>query len=212
MTYFKYFIATTFILAIVCVFISFFMTNILYHATRTMNPPEHKLLKQIILRFTNCKRLNIPICNTSVFVHHYIFDYSKSGLHYRTFGILGNIFAIAGVILTILGLFHYKESFYSYTMNCILYVCLFILCSGLWNSERVISKCIVGITDYLDNTLNHRIIAAETAKVSMEPAESVPTATISATAQSSDKTKVSEEINNSKNDDIIFSVINDFLV
>lgn len=209
MIYLKYSAVAAFMLAMFSEFIGFVWMGQLYRATKNMQQVKHKLLKQILLRFTNCGRLNIRICNTPSFVRRYISNYSVAGLHYRTFEKLGVLCAITGLVLTTWGTVIYADAFYRYALLSMLSSVIYLLFCHLFNTDQMLAQCTTAITDYLDNTLNHRILVTETAPVqrsSEEPA--VP----QNDKELSDKTKFSEKYNNSNSDEIIFSVINDFLV
>ena len=79
MLYFKYSIVTLFSLSLLFILTGYLRLLRFYYAAKKMQEVRHKLLKQIVLRFTNCCRLNIAICNTGVFVKKYIADYSVAG-------------------------------------------------------------------------------------------------------------------------------------
>ena len=72
MLYFKYSIVTLFSLSLLFILTGYLRLLRFYYAAKKMQEVRHKLLKQIVLRFTNCCRLNIAICNTGVFVKKYI--------------------------------------------------------------------------------------------------------------------------------------------
>lgn len=111
MLYFKYSIVTLFSLSLLFILTGYLRLLRFYYAAKKMQEVRHKLLKQIVLRFTNCCRLNIAICNTGVFVKKYIADYSVAGFHYHTFLLLSNLFTALGIGVNFAGVFLFQAVF-----------------------------------------------------------------------------------------------------
>lgn len=214
MFYLKYLSVLSFILAMFSEFIGYVWFRRLSLACRNMQNVKHKLLKQILLRFTNCARLNIRICNTPSFVKRYIANYSFAGLHYSSFENFGVVLSMAGLLLTTYGTLVYSDAYYKYALISILFSIIYVLFCHFINMDGRIEQTAVTITDYLDNTLNHRIIPAENASVQAAQANNpvTPVHSPSSNSEISDKKGISPKNNDTDSDEIIFSVINDFLV
>lgn len=216
MIYLKYLSVLSFVLAMFSELIGYIWLNRLYQACQNMQNVKHKLLKQILLRFTNCARLKIRICNTPSFVKRYISNYSFAGLHYGSFEKFGVILSIAGLILTTYGTLVYSDAYYKYALISILLSIIYVLFSHFIDTNSKLEQTAIIITDYLDNTLNHRIQPAESP--SSQPAataasqRTVSSANASADNKVSDKKQDTTKNSDTNTDEIIFSVINDFLV
>ena len=214
MTYLNYTAIALFMLGMLLETLGFVRLQFFYQACRNIQQAKHALLKQILLRFTNCSRLNIQICNTSAFVKRYIYNYSVVGLHYNTLEKFSVLCVILGLLCTTFGTFRYGETFYHSGLLYILLSIVYVLFGHLLDTEALTEQCVSVITDYLDNTLNHRILSAEKIKKSANPHPQ--SLNQSNTAQHN--TKISDNKENGKqkinteNDEIIFSVINDFLI
>ena len=212
MLYFKYSIVILFSLSLLFILIGYLRLLRFYSAARKMQEVRHKLLKQIVLRFTNCSRLNIAICNTGVFVKKYIADYSVAGFRYHTFLLLANLFTALGIGVNFAGVFLFHADFYPYVIYSVLYCILYLFVCGLFDLNSLTDKCATLVTDYLDNTLRHRLSMAENAALQAAPAIQTPDQTVAEKTEVSDKNVQSSKINDTNSDEIIFSVINDFLV
>lgn len=158
-----------------------------YYAAKKMQEVRHKLLKQIVLRFTNCCRLNIAICNTGVFVKKYIADYSVAGFHYHTFLLLSNLFTALGIGVNFAGVFLFQADFYPYVIYSVLYCILYLFVCGLFDLYSLSDKCATLVTDYLDNTLRHRLSMAESSALQAAPAAESPTQNPAKAPEVSDK-------------------------
>lgn len=216
MIYLKYLSVLSFVLAMFSELIGYIWLNRLYLACQNMQNVKHKLLKQILLRFTNCARLKIRICNTPSFVKRYIANYSFAGLHYGSFEKFGVILSIAGLMLTTYGTLVYSDAYYKYALISILLSIIYVLFSHFIDTNSRLEQTAAIITDYLDNTLNHRIQPVETPVSQPAAASAVektaPPSSTSADNKISDKKQDTMENNDTNTDEIIFSVINDFLV
>lgn len=212
MLYFKYSIVILFSLSLLFILTGYLRLLRFYYAAKKMQEVRHKLLKQIVLRFTNCCRLNIAICNTGVFVKKYIADYSVAGFHYHTFLLLSNLFTALGIGVNFAGVFLFQADFYPYVIYSVLYCILYLFVCGLFDLYSLSDKCATLVTDYLDNTLRHRLSMAESSALQAAPAAESPTQNPAKAPEVSDKNAQSSKINDTNSDEIIFSVINDFLI
>ncbi len=210
MIYFKYLSILCFVFAMFFELSGFIWVNRLYMACLNIQGVRHTLLKQILLRFTNCARLNIGICNTESFVKKYISGYSFLGLHYNSPKKIGAAFSLTGIILTAYGTLSYSQTYYQYALISILFCIIYILFCHFVDIDGRLEQACYMITDYLDNTLKHRLIsfateeaaaAKETPSASKQPIKKEPV------KENSAKKQIVEN-----SDEIIFSVINDFLV
>lgn len=220
MIYLKYLSVLSFIFAMLLELVGFIWLNRLYAACQNMQGVKHTLLKQILLRFTNCARLNIRICNTYSFVKKYLSNYTFAGLHYSSLHKFSTALSMIGLVLTTYGTLTYSDTYYKYALISILFFIIYALFCRFVDTSGRIEQTVDIITDYLDNTLNHRLLPTENLSASnaavsaaaatdeLSSADSpAPNVKKSPTEKSGDKTK--EELNS---DEIIFSVINDFLV
>ncbi len=210
MIYFKYLSILCFVFAMFFELAGFIWINRLYTACLNIQGVGHTLLKQILLRFTNCARLNIGICNTDSFVKKYISGYTFAGLHYSSPKKLGAAFSLTGVILTAYGTLSYSQTYYQYALISILFCMIYILFCHFVDVDGRLEQASNMITDYLDNTLKHRLVsfAAEEAAATKE-SSSVSKQTVKKETPKENSAK-KQIVENS--DEIIFSVINDFLV
>lgn len=210
MIYFKYLSILCFVFAMFFELSGFIWVNRLYMACLNIQGVKHTLLKHILLRFTNCARLNIGICNTDSFVKKYISGYTFAGLHYSSPKKIGSAFSLIGIILTAYGTLSYSQSYYQYTLISILFCIIYILFCHFVDVDSRLEQITNMITDYLDNTLKHRLIsfAAEEAAAAKETS---PSSKQTAKKESPKKDSVKKEVLENS-DEIIFSVINDFLV
>lgn len=208
MAYLKYLSILCFVFAMFLELAGFIWVNRLYMACLNIQGVGHTLLKQILLRFTNCARLNIGICNTDSFVRKYISSYTFAGLHYSSPKKLGAAFSLTGIILTAFGMLNDSQTYYQYAMISILFCMIYLLFCHFVDINGRLEQASNMITDYLDNTLNHRLasVAAQEAAAAKEPEANQP---VKKEAKK-ESSKKKETIENS--DEIIFSVINDFLV
>lgn len=210
MIYFKYLSILCFVFAMFFELVGFIWVNKLYTACQNIQGVRHTLLKQILLRFTNCARLNIGICNTECFVKKYISSYTFVGLHYSSPKKIGAAFSLTGIILTAYGTLNYSQTYYQYALISILFCIIYILFCHFVDVDGRLDQAYNMITDYLDNTLKHRLIsfATEEAAAAKEaPTTSKQTAKKEPSKENRTKKQVVEN-----SDEIIFSVINDFLV
>ena len=214
MTYLNYSAIAFFMLGMLLETVGFVRLQFFYQACRNIQQAKHALLKQILLRFTNCGRLNIRIRNTSAFVKRYINNYSVAGFHYNTLEKFSVFCIILGLLCTTIGTFRYGETFYHSALIYILLSVIYVLFGHFLDTEALTEQCVSVITDYLDNTLNHRILSSEKEKQSANPHPQP----IRQSKPSEKNREVSDNKNNTKqkmdsgNEEIIFSVINDFLV
>lgn len=219
MIYLKYLSVLSFIFAMLLELAGFIWLNRLYTACQNMQGVRHTLLKQILLRFTNCARLNIRICNTYSFVKKYLSNYTFAGLHYNSLQKLSTALSMIGLVLTTYGTLTYSEAYYKYAFISILFFIIYTLFCRFIDTSGKIEQTIDMITDYLDNTLNHRLLPAENFSVQNAAVSAAATDELRATDTPASDTKNNPtEKNSSKtkeelnSDEIIFSVINDFLV
>ena len=194
--------------------VGFIWQTRLYAACQNMQSIQHKLLKQILLRFTNCAKLDIHICNTPAFVKKYIANYTYAGLHYDAFEKFGRAFSIIGLILTAYGTLVYSDKYYKYALLSLLFSIIYLLFCQLINTNSKLEQTANIITDYLDNTLNHRLLSqkASSAQAAASSEEIKPAANMSAAREKSNSSNNLEKKSEIDTDEIIFSVINDFLV
>lgn len=205
MSYLKYLSALCFFFAIFFEFLDWLWLNKLYRAAQNMQAVSHKLLKQILLRFTNCAKLNIPIVNTSAFVKRYLENYTFLGFHYGFFKELGTFFSMLGVGFSLLGIYLYSDTFYQYGVFTVLCSIIYAFFCQFMNHEKQTGNIVTLITDYLDNTLCHRITPQITKREPESPAAATQEPIHQPTPPKSNS--ISRE-----NEDVIFSVINDFLI
>jgi len=210
MIYLKYLSILFFVFAMFLELTGFIWVNRLYAACLNMQGISHTLLKQILLRFTNCARLNINICNTHSFVKKYISGYTFAGLHYTSPKKLGVASSLIGLVLTAYGTLNYSQAYYQYALISVLFCMIYMLFCYFVDTNGRLEQSANMITDYLDNTLNHRLASLQTAEAAAakEPCPTPAKTVQKKTAKEASAKK--EYLENS--DEIIFSVINDFLV
>lgn len=210
MIYLKYLSIFFFVFAMFLQLTGFIWVNRLYLACLNIQGVSHTLLKQILLRFTNCARLNIGICNTASFVRKYISGYTFAGLHYSSLPKLSAASSLIGLLLTTYGTLTYARDYYKYTLISVLFCIIYMLFCHFIDINGRLEQASNMITDYLDNTLNHRLASLPTAEAAAakEPGPA-PAQTVQKEAPKEEAAKT-ETVENS--DEIIFSVINDFLV
>ena len=145
------------------------------------------LIKQIVIRYDNCKKLNININNIDVFVEKIIDNYEVCGLSIINWEIVAGILEYIIVILGtghIVGIFfsiqergewiysiHYSLSAVSlkdYTVIDIAGVIFVIIAviavcilRKVWENKRFIRTLIVEIADYLENSGGLRVPPSE---------------------------------------------------
>lgn len=226
MTYIKYAAVLCFILAMASELIGFVWLHRLHIAASNPKALNHQLLKQIFLRFTNCAKLNIQIANTPAFVTRYLSNYTYCGLHYNSFEKIGFTFAISGIAVATYGTFQYTELFLRYALMAILVAIVYAFFCSLLDIKEKQQQIVVLITDYLDNTLSHRL-ASRFAAPAQQPSQIQPTdntsknhsettpvkeTAISTVSAPNPETARSVTSDSDISDEIIFSVINDFLI
>lgn len=229
MIYFFYLTIACFILAVSLKCVSYLRLCILEISTQNMQVIRHRLIKQIFLRFTNCAKLGIHIHNTRAFVARYLQNYSLCGMHYGTFGSISLCLVMGGIALTITGVLKYQDIYYTYALTAILCSVLYFLFCSVINCERKKEQIINSMTDYLDNTLSHRISSIQSLKsngaAAKKEEKEIPkeeakhkdttaskTDSTSEAAATSLPSSPSVSKKGETEDEIIFSVINDFLV
>lgn len=216
MIYIKYLSVISFFMAIVCEFASFLWIYHLYHASKSFQAPNHTLLKQILLRFTNCAKLNIQITNTSVFVKKYISNYTHFGLHYNTPEKIGVCFSLWGLVFTTYGILKYQDHYIHFALTSIFLSIIYVMFSKLLDINELQAETANLITDYIDNTISHRVDASmnprRTADSPLPDNFSPDKNTSQKSLDGNTSVQTDSKISDIDSDDIIFSVINDFLV
>lgn len=197
----KYLSISCFFAAFLSEFIAFCQLLYLKHCARKPQTAKNPLFRQMILRYSNCARLNIAIHNTGAYIKHYLHDYCSHPLRYLFFAKTGHFFFLAGLFTCCLSLLS-SENLY--------FALLSILCSFLYFIFLKFLDCdgseedfVTIMTDYLDNTLLRRM---EAQAVSVSQANEAKEATVR--IQQSQP----EPVSTKDDEKIIFSVINDFLV
>lgn len=234
MLYLKHVTIVCFFLACLCECLCVFQLEILRHAGMHMQKVHHPLLKQLILRYSNCAQLNISIQNSEAFVRHSLLNYFRQ----NPFSILcrsSTILMCTGLSFAAISFTYSRSiSFLFFSIFLSLFFMLFHSACNLAKREEALVIC---LTDYFDNTLARRfktipqeqaMIAAAKADTAMPvfkadstvrnitmPADKSDT-TVGNTTMSADKTRenTGEDATSSgnKEEEIIFSVLNDFLV
>ncbi len=218
MTYIKYASSICFILAMFFELIGFVWLHKLHVASCNPKTLNHKLLKQIFLRYTNCAKLNINIVNTSAFVERYIANHTFWGIHYTDFEKIGSACAISGIFIATYGTFQYNDLFIKYGLMAILVAMVYAFFCSLLNIHEKKRHIVFLITDYLDNTLQHRLesrfgtAANKPTLKAAEPTPSVEKLIPSATTDNLPKASETPVAEDQFTEEIIFSVINDFLI
>jgi hypothetical protein len=212
MFYFKFLSLLFFTLAVVLQFVSFVRLRLLKRAAGNMKTLRHRLLKQMFLRFTNCAKLNIRIRNTSVFVNHYLASYKAYGFSYGLGAKLGLICFMANIFVTICGIYSYGDTYHTYALISVLYAMFYIFFCLLFDITQLENQIVDIVTDYLDNTVSHRIKAAEVKVPAVNAAATTRELNSPQVSAQTSRRKSSQNTQKNNPDEIIFSVINDFLI
>lgn len=211
MLYLKHVTIVCFFLSCLCECLCVFQLEALRHAGMHMQNVRHPLLKQLILRYSNCAQLNISIQNSEAFVRHSLLNYFRQ----NPFSILCR----SSTILMCIGLsfaaisFTYSRSitFLFLSMFLSLFFMLFHSVCNLTKREEALVIC---LTDYFDNTLARRFktISPEQTTIAVTKEDTaMENATIPAVKTAENPKEDSISCGN-KDAQIIFSVLNDFLV
>lgn len=152
----KYALALMLITAFALQFITYILCTNYKKTAENIHNSTKEIFRSLKLRFTNFTKLNIPLTDTTSFVEKYF--YNKGGPFYIAQTLdhfSGYMLCTSLIIATSL----YVNNFYSDTQIITfisIAVCFFVFRATLCN-EKQMHLTISYTTDYLDNTLKHRL-------------------------------------------------------
>lgn len=176
-----------------------------------------ELFRSIKLRYTNSAKLNIPLMDTSSYVEKYF--YGKGGpfhLAYSLDRFSGFLLCTSLATTTALYVLNFANTT-TLTAFISIAVCFYIFRATL-STERQMKLAISYTTDYLDNTLRHRLTPEPLRKTNVntitETADKKISEAIDTLMQdNADKNKVMDitKSPSNENSDIIEAVLQEFL-
>ena len=210
MNFLKYAVFFFFIFSIVMHFISFFRLLSVKRACLDFHTVKHPFVKQIILRYTNCAKLDIKIVNTKVFIANQLNTYRSGLFRYET----GDRLSILGICLifalTIAGLLNYTGEYMWFAFASLIGCAIILTLHLAFHSDEIEAYIIAFLADYLDNTLGRRVTSykQEAKEESVTDLRGTQAEELSRAVK--DAAAASDPAINDEN--VIISVIDDFLV
>lgn len=158
--YFLCVMGSIFLLGIVGQWITGAVYRGLIKKAENMVSPKNKMLKQIKMKFENCKAVNGVVANPSLMVERYINKYRFMGITLGGLSRVTNICAVlclaigGGIGIMLYGLKYNNSEISFYVMTgCFLAFALDIYARSIRNDLKE-GELVCIITDFLENTLN----------------------------------------------------------
>lgn len=158
--YFLYVIGSIFLLGIVGQWVTKAVYGRLIRKAENMVSTKNKMLKQIRMKFENCKAVNGVVANPSIMVERYIKKYKFLGI---TLGGLSRITNMCALICLIIGaatgfvVYQFETgriTFIPYILTGVLTAFALDLYSRSSGAKEKEGELVCIITDFLENTLN----------------------------------------------------------
>jgi amino acid permease len=119
---------------------------------------------------------------------------------------------MASILVTICGIYSYGDAYYTYALISVLYAMFYIFFCLLFDITQLEKQIVDIVTDYLDNTVSHRIKATEVKVPAVNAAATTRELNSPQVSAQTSRRKSSQNTQKNNPDEIIFSVINDFLI
>jgi len=131
------------------------------------------LIKQVIVRYDNCKKLDLMVHNVDVFVEKIIENDKKCGFTIRQWGLIANSLEYVALLAGIASLLtEYQQSKQAGFIAILILGAILILheLAHLWSKKMILRTLIVELADYLENSTEIREQACVISKLHGESA------------------------------------------